>query len=77
MKSLMVFIKFGYNRYITLDNMQFIVTARRYRPMLARYTRMLSLCVCPSVCLKSKYYEVAEPRMTQTTPYDGPGILVY
>ena len=46
--------------------------------MLARY--MLSSCVCPSVCLSvtCRYcIKTAERRITQTTPYDSPGTLVF
>jgi len=43
--------------------------------MLVRY--MLSSCVCPFVCHKSEFYKVAKPSITQTMPYDSPGILVF
>jgi len=48
-------------------------TARRYT--IARY--MLSSCVCPSVRHKLALYEKAKCWITQTTPYDSPGTLVF
>jgi len=48
--------------------------------MLARYMLyMLSSCVCPSVRHTPALYgtKTTKRRITQTTPFDSPGILVF
>jgi len=52
----------------------YVFTARRYA------SAVLAVIVCPSVCLfvtSRSYTKVAKPRITQTTPYDNTGTLVF
>jgi len=55
--------------------MTIVVTARRYA------SAVYAVVVCPSVCLSVCHtpilYQTAKHRITQTTPYDSPEILVF
>jgi len=45
--------------------------------MLARYINCSRVSVCLSACHMPALYQKAKRRITQTTPYDSPGILVF
>ena len=53
-----------------------VVTFYRASYALAVYAMVVCLCVCLSVTSRSST-KTAKRRMTQTTPYDSPGTLVF